>query len=90
MQRDLGRGCAVCCRYTPIYWSRQHPIYAALARANSNDEVRTMHMPHPHWLDVEIHHETMNSILIGLAAILGMTLATGLMAIIIRLASGRW
>jgi ABC-type Fe3+ transport system permease subunit len=49
-----------------------------------------MHTPHPHWLDSQIHHETMNSILIGLAAVLGMTFTTGLMAIIIRLASGRW
>ena len=50
-----------------------------------------LHAPHFHFQDAHVGKtDTVNTILIGMGALLGMLASTGVIAIVIRLASGKW
>ena len=50
-----------------------------------------LHAPHYHWQDAHVGKtDTVNTILVGMASLLGMLASTGVIAIMIRLASGKW
>jgi len=43
-----------------------------------------------HWKDRHADDESASEVLTGLAALAGMLLSTGVIAVILRLASGKW
>jgi hypothetical protein len=50
-----------------------------------------LHAPHFHWQDAHVGKvDTVKSMLVGMAALLGMLASTGVIAIIIRISSGKW